>query len=99
MMLTPCWPSAGPTGGAGVALPASICSLTMALTFFATRPPEAIARNDIRERCPSALEDARDLQEVQLDRRLAAKEGDQHAHLALFGVDVVHQADEVRERS
>ena len=26
-MLTPCWPSAGPTGGAGVAFPAGICSL------------------------------------------------------------------------
>ena len=27
MMFTPCWPSAGPTGGAGVALPAGMCSL------------------------------------------------------------------------
>ena len=35
MMLTPCWPSAGPTGGAGLALPAMICNLTIALTFFA----------------------------------------------------------------
>src|SRR5450756_1988885 len=37
MMFTPCWPRAGPTGGAGVALPALICSLTIALTFFAMR--------------------------------------------------------------
>ena len=28
MMLTPCGPSAVPTGGAGVALPAGICNLT-----------------------------------------------------------------------
>ncbi len=28
MMLTPCGPSAVPTGGAGVALPAAICNLT-----------------------------------------------------------------------
>src|SRR5258708_12958692 len=35
MMLTPCGPSAVPTGGAGVALPAGICSLTCAVTFFA----------------------------------------------------------------
>src|SRR5947209_17543877 len=35
MMLTPCWPSAGPTGGAGVALPAGICSFTWPITFFA----------------------------------------------------------------
>ena len=30
MMLTPCWPRAGPTGGAGLALPAGICSFTIA---------------------------------------------------------------------
>src|SRR6266511_3987015 len=35
MMLTCAWPSAGPTGGAGVALAASICSLTEPVTFFA----------------------------------------------------------------
>src|SRR5512134_372413 len=34
MMLTPCWPSAGPTGGAGVAAPAWICSLMTAASFF-----------------------------------------------------------------
>src|SRR5690606_16193960 len=31
---TPWGPSAGPTGGAGVALPAGHCSLTMAVIFF-----------------------------------------------------------------
>src|SRR5207245_5102994 len=35
MMFTPCWPSAGPTGGAGVACPAGICNLMNAVTFFA----------------------------------------------------------------
>src|ERR1700688_1942500 len=35
MMLTPCWPSAGPTGGAGVASPAGICSFTYPVIFFA----------------------------------------------------------------
>jgi hypothetical protein len=34
MMLAPCWPSAGPTGGAGVALPAGICNLTIACLDF-----------------------------------------------------------------
>src|SRR3954451_3151918 len=34
MMLTPCWPSAGPTGGAGVAAPAWIWSLMRPVTFF-----------------------------------------------------------------
>src|ERR1700758_3568138 len=35
MMLICAWPSAGPTGGAGVALPAAIWSFTYPLIFFA----------------------------------------------------------------
>src|SRR5688500_197140 len=35
MMFTPCWPSAGPTGGAGLAAPAGTWSLTNPETFFA----------------------------------------------------------------
>src|ERR687883_188746 len=35
MMFTPCWPSAGPTGGDGFAFAAGICSLTYACTFLA----------------------------------------------------------------
>src|SRR5436309_15839243 len=35
MMLTPCGPSAVPTGGPGVAFPAAIWSFTIACTFFA----------------------------------------------------------------
>src|SRR3989304_302066 len=44
MMLAPCWPRAGPTGGAGVALPASSWSLMTDRIFFATgitAPPPA----------------------------------------------------------
>jgi len=35
LILMPCWARAGPTGGAGVALPAGNCSLTTATTFLA----------------------------------------------------------------
>src|SRR5256714_3955322 len=35
MMFTPCWPSAGPTGGAGFACPPGICSLMIVRTFLA----------------------------------------------------------------
>ena len=35
MMLIPCWPSAGPTGGAGLAWPPMACSLIVVRTFFA----------------------------------------------------------------
>ena len=38
MMLTPCWPSAGPTGGAGLACPAGIWSLINFMTFLAIEP-------------------------------------------------------------
>src|SRR5918995_1839246 len=39
MMLTPCGPSAVPTGGAGVAAPAGHCNFTIALIFFAISSP------------------------------------------------------------
>src|SRR5262249_13538542 len=39
MILMPCWPRAGPIGCAGVALPAGICSLTIARTFLAIDAP------------------------------------------------------------
>src|SRR5680860_1091514 len=45
MMLTPCWPSAGPTGSAGLALPAWICSLMRVRTFLAI----AVQDNSWRE--------------------------------------------------
>jgi hypothetical protein len=38
MMLICAWPSAGPTGGAGVALPAAICNFTNPVAFFAMMP-------------------------------------------------------------
>src|SRR5436190_3625311 len=39
MMLMPCWPSAGPTGGVGLAWPPSACSVIVVKTFFATLAP------------------------------------------------------------
>src|SRR4029453_3154272 len=39
MMFTPCWPSAGPTGGAGLAWPPGICSLLRVRTFLAISLP------------------------------------------------------------
>src|SRR5947209_11542618 len=37
-MLTPCWPSAGPTGGAGVAVPPGTCRRIWAVNCFAIFP-------------------------------------------------------------
>src|SRR5205807_278683 len=71
MMFTPCGPSAVPTGGAGVALPAGIWIFTMATTcFFPMLSPYS-------SRAPARLE-LRDLAELELDRRLAAEDVDQH---------------------
>src|SRR3954447_12803877 len=97
MMLTPCWPSAGPTGGAGVAAPALIWSLMTAVnrflggmtTFFSADQGSAGAlRSDLG-----------DLGERQLDRRLAAEDGDEHLELLLLGVDLVDGGRQRGERA
>src|SRR5262245_58045251 len=82
MMLTPCWPSAGPTGGAGFACPPGICSLISVRTFF------AIALFPLVELL--------DLVEAELDRNLALEDVDEHLELLLVGVDVHDLAVEVR---
>src|ERR1700674_2010611 len=84
MMLMPCGPSAVPTGGAGVALPAGSSSLRTARTFFLPIP---------------LLVHLLDLQEVELDRRFASEHVDQHLELALLRVHLVDLAVEVGERS
>src|SRR3954469_25837098 len=50
MMLTPCWPSAGPTGGAGVAAPALIWSLMTAVNRFLGGMTSFVLRGDGLER-------------------------------------------------
>src|ERR1700675_4836822 len=84
MMLTPCWPSAGPTGGEGLALPAGICSLTIAWTFFAIT---------------GSLRSLQSLHLVvlQLHRRGPSEHGDHHLHAPALRVDVLHHALEVHE--
>src|SRR5579875_3807382 len=74
MMLTPCWPSAGPTGGAGLAAPAWICSLMTAASFF-------LGGMNV-----SLLLDLGNLAERELDRRLPAEDGHQYPQLLVDGV-------------
>src|SRR5438270_8284344 len=78
MMLTPCWPSAGPTGGAGFACPPGICSLMSVRTFFAITPSLPF-ENSV---------ELLDLVEAQFDRNLALEDVDEHLELLLVGVDV-----------
>src|SRR5213592_2866906 len=61
MMFTPCWPRAGPTGGAGEAEPPTACSLIVVRTFFAI----------------ALSLDLLDLIEADLDRRLPAEDRDE----------------------
>src|SRR3954453_16197256 len=85
MMFTPCWPSAGPTGGAGVAAPAWICNLMIAESFrFLGGISSFLLDLDLRH-----------LAERQLDGGLAAEDGHQHLELLCVHVDLV---DRGRER-
>src|SRR6516225_7409996 len=93
MMLTPCGPSAVPTGGAGVAAPALSCTLTTAAIFFFLGA--AISYVLL---IPAGL-DLGDLIERKLDRRLAAEDRHQHLELLGVGVDLVHGRRERCERA
>src|SRR5262245_5270573 len=87
MILTPCGPSAVPTGGAGVAFPAAIWSFTIACTFFAIDPyraPRSVIRDPdpIGSRIPgnaSRFLQFLNLQKIQFHRRRSAE--DRHHHL------------------
>src|SRR4051812_24726798 len=79
MMLTPCWPSAGPTGGAGLAWPPGIWSLMSVRTFFAT----------------GTSVDLLDHVELELDRHLPLEDVHEHLEALLVGVDVDDLAVEI----
>src|SRR3954468_4992053 len=85
MMLTPCWPSAGPTGGAGVAAPALIWSLIRPAIFFLGGM--------------SGSSDLRYLAERQLDRSLPAEDGHEDLQPLGLGVDLVDGRGQCRERT
>src|SRR5215469_12868227 len=100
MMLTPCGPSAVPTGGAGVAAPAFSCTLTIAAIFFflgaiSGSLPHCLVRSGLFPTW-TAL-DLADLLERKLHRRLPA--ADRHEYLELLGIGVylVHRGRQGRE--
>src|SRR5579883_272604 len=97
MMLIPCGPSAGPTGGAGLALPAASWSLTIPVTFLAMTvllPVAFVVASALR-----ALDPLLHLGEVELDRRGASEDRDLDAELLLVGLDLLDRAREVGERA
>src|SRR6266852_181356 len=108
MMLTPCWPSAGPTGGAGLAWPPGICSLMSVSTFFANldsyrfvaRAPLQASQTEVWHAVgdPNCSVDLFHLVEPQLNRNLALEDVDEHPQLLLLRVDLDDLAVEVGER-
>src|SRR5688572_22233435 len=84
MMFTPCWPRAGPTGGAGLAAPAGTWSLMRPVTFFAIVRPQSLHPR---------LE-AAELRVIQLDGGGPPEKRDLYLHLALVMVDVLNRAAE-----
>src|SRR5215472_4922376 len=96
MMLTPCGPSAVPTGGAGVAAPALSCTLTTAAIFFFLGAAISC--------CPNLtpawyLSDLGDLIERELDRGLPAEDRHQDLEFLGIGIDLVHGSGKRRERT
>src|SRR5580692_5166775 len=83
MMLTPCGPSAVPTGGAGVAWPAFSCTLTTAATFFflGAIVPESLlscsCSSPTGQAARRRASDLADLIERELHRGLPAEDRDQ----------------------
>src|SRR5687768_2206699 len=94
MMAMPCGPSAVPTGGAGVALPAGIWILTIAATLFFAIVLFCLSIDVAADRSEFG-----DLAEVHLDEGLAAEDVDEHLELHVIGVDLGDRAQEVGERA
>src|SRR2546428_3259762 len=94
MMLTPWGPRAVPTGGAGVAWPAGIWSLTTARIFFFFLGAAIVVTSFL---LPCALE-LGDLLEREFDGRLPAKDVDEDLQFGLIHIDVRDRAGEVGER-
>src|SRR5256885_1424723 len=94
MMLTPCWPRAGPTGGEGFAFPAGSCSLTIPVTFFAIASSQWWFQR--QPELPPTLR-LLHLHEIELHRGRATEDGDEHPHAPLVRIHFLDRAGEVGE--
>src|ERR1700755_2510031 len=93
MMLMPCWPRAGPTGGAGDAWPPAARSLIWGGTCWAMSLFRwYVVRGGRRL-------DLLDLVEADLDRGLAPEDRDEDLELRRVLVDLGDLAREVRQRA
>src|SRR5271169_1705465 len=112
MMLTCAWPSAGPTGGAGVALPAAICNFTEPVAFFAMMPfpiylfvETGLARFPLPRRGKLRLSIVRllrhffHLSKFQFHRSRTPENRDHHLQSLAIFVHVIDHAGKRRERA
>src|SRR2546423_4129153 len=99
MMLMPCWPSAGPTGGAGEACPPGAWSLMVVRTFFTGSPPRGVQPREFERRHHVSDSKLLHLVEADLDRRLATEDGYQDLQAGGVLVDLGDLAAEVRQRA
>src|SRR5579864_9724192 len=95
MILTPCGPSAVPTGGAGVAFDAGNCNFTVAWTFFAILTPYA---REKRAAAAPLLRDLLHLREIQFYRRRAPENRHADFQRAAVGIHFLDHSREIRER-
>src|SRR5437762_4028528 len=93
MMFTPRGPRAVPTGGAGLACPAGICSLIWATISLAIL--ERVCSRDLGADGSAAF----DLPIFQFHRRGATKNSDRNAQLATFGIDFFNDTGLILERT
>src|SRR6266581_788904 len=92
MMFTPCWPKAGPTGGAGLACPAGICNLICTVTFFAIG---FLSKSRITHHVLALLH----LPILKFHRRIAAENIHRHLQFAALRLDFFNHAAEIEERT
>src|SRR5680860_1886430 len=85
MMLTPCCPKAGPTGGAGFAWPAGICNLMSVRTFLATFLLRLLYLLDLFE--------------AQFGGSITSEDGYHHLELVLLYVNLRDLTCDVRQRA
>src|SRR5216683_673798 len=102
MMLSPRWPSAGPIGGDGLALPAGTCSLIKPTTFFAMSCPQFRVRGR-GPGWPPATNDPNasnlfDLRILQLHRGGAAEDRNRDFEPGLLLIDLLDETIKRGER-
>src|SRR6185503_8167586 len=100
MMFRPRWPSAGPIGGLGLALPAGTCNLMNPTIFFAMYFSWWVQTDaeSMTARVLPGLLRLFDLPEFEFDGRRPPENRHRHAQLRLVVVHVFDRAVEIGKR-